>query len=335
MAGDKKEDKDEEIVIVTDDPRDLDSSDGVNDEPAQPAKSEDAEDESDDEEDFADARLGKSEDDEEEEDARKRERKSRKQRQREARERMERELRFMERRNAQLERQIQDIARRQDEAEIGAIEAKIAAHKAAIAKADRVIADAVEQKRGADVAEATRIRDNLVHSLRKLEEDREEETARPFARREEQPVLDPQVIRRAKGWVSKNPWFDPKRRDEDSAIAGLIDDRLQAEGYDPATDEYWQELDRRVAKRLPHLKKGAARSDDDDDELEPKKKNGAAGGPKFRAGGRDRKLGKNEVYLSKERIDAMKEAGIWDDPVSRAKMIKRYAEFDRALKENT
>ncbi len=41
-------------------------------------------------------------------------------------------------------------------------------------------------------------------------------------------------------------------KDEDSAIVKVIDQRLAAEGYNPATEEYWVELDNRVARRLPH-----------------------------------------------------------------------------------
>jgi hypothetical protein len=35
--------------------------------------------------------------------------------------------------------------------------------------------------------------------------------------------------------------------------------------------------------------------------------------------------GRNTITLSPEKVRAMKDAGMWDDPVKRAKMIKRYA----------
>lgn len=41
-----------------------------------------------------------------------------------------------------------------------------------------------------------------------------------------------------------------------------------------------------------------------------------------------------EFRLSAERVQAMKEAGIWDNAEKRAKMIKHYAAYDRANKRS-
>ena len=40
-----------------------------------------------------------------------------------------------------------------------------------------------------------------------------------------------------------------------------------------------------------------------------------------------------EVYISPERKEALIEAGVWDDPVLRAKYVKRYSEYDRLNKK--
>ena len=37
----------------------------------------------------------------------------------------------------------------------------------------------------------------------------------------------------------------------------------------------------------------------------------------------------NEFRLSPDRVKAIKEAGRWDDPTERSKMIRKYAEYDR------
>ena len=37
----------------------------------------------------------------------------------------------------------------------------------------------------------------------------------------------------------------------------------------------------------------------------------------------------NSITLSAERVRAIKEAGAWDDPAKRSKMIKAYANFDK------
>jgi hypothetical protein len=36
-------------------------------------------------------------------------------------------------------------------------------------------------------------------------------------------------------------------------------------------------------------------------------------------------IGKNQFALTRDQVQAMKDAGMWDDPDKRAKMIRRYA----------
>ena len=33
------------------------------------------------------------------------------------------------------------------------------------------------------------------------------------------------------------------------------------------------------------------------------------------------------VYVSKERVEAMKMMGVWDDPATRARLLRSYAEY--------
>lgn len=42
----------------------------------------------------------------------------------------------------------------------------------------------------------------------------------------------------------------------------------------------------------------------------------------------------NEIVIDPERVKAMKEAGIWDDPKRRAAMIQKYAQYDRQQKRS-
>jgi hypothetical protein len=41
----------------------------------------------------------------------------------------------------------------------------------------------------------------------------------------------------------------------------------------------------------------------------------------------------NEFRLSPERVNAMKEAGLWNNPTSRQNAIRKYAEWDRTNKQ--
>ena len=92
------------------------------------------------------------------------------------------------------------------------------------------------------------------------------------------------------------------------------------EGWNPATEEYWDELDRRLQKRLPH------RYNELRDEA-PKKK------PRQVVTGSSRESSVSRsgssFVLSPERVRAIKEAGKWDDPAERNRMIQRYATYDR------
>jgi hypothetical protein len=126
------------------------------------------------------------------------------------------------------------------------------------------------------------------------------------------------VQRNATKWLKDNKWFDPQARDTDSKIAKVVDQELAAEDWDPSDPEYWDELNSRLKARLPHryAQKG--------------EKQQRRGGPT--ASSRTSNPGSKSagtITLSKARVDAIKDAGAWDDPAKRAKMIKAYAQFDR------
>jgi hypothetical protein len=128
-----------------------------------------------------------------------------------------------------------------------------------------------------------------------------------------------EVQRNATEWLKKNSWYDPQARDTDSRIAKVIDSELAADGWDPADPEYWEELDSRLASRLPHRysAKGGA-----------KRANPTASSRTAQAAGNK----PGTITLSRERVQAIKDAGAWDDTEKRNKMIRAYAAYDRANK---
>ena len=128
------------------------------------------------------------------------------------------------------------------------------------------------------------------------------------------------IQRNASSWLNKNSWYDPSGRDTDSRIAKVIDNELAGEGWDPADPEYWDELDNRLKDRLPHRyagKQGGERN----------RRSGTSSGRSDVSGS---PAAKNTFTLSRERVQALKDAGMWDDPDKRAKAIRKYAEFDRS-----
>ena len=131
-----------------------------------------------------------------------------------------------------------------------------------------------------------------------------------------------EVQRNAERWLKKNSWFDTQARDTDSRIAKVIDQELAADGWDPSDSEYWDELDNRLAARLPHrytAKGGKEQRRSAGPTASSRVANAASAKP-------------GTITLSRERVQAIKDAGAWDDVAKRNKMIRAYADYDRANK---
>lgn len=141
--------------------------------------------------------------------------------------------------------------------------------------------------------------------------------------KQQQSIPDPKLQRLAADWMERNSWYRPDNRDTDSRIAKQIDEALTQEGWDPTSEDYWDELDNRLQRYLPH------RYNQQEDETPSRRSKprsivtGSGRESSAAAGGR------NTFTLSAEQVRAMKEAGFWDDPQKRAKMIKRYAQEAR------
>ncbi len=126
------------------------------------------------------------------------------------------------------------------------------------------------------------------------------------------------VQQNATEWLHSNRWYDPSGKDTDSRIAKVVDNALASEGWDPADPEYWEELDNRLKERLPHRYTGKTGGDRN-------RRSGTSSGRTDVSGS----AVKNTFTLSRDRVQALKDAGMWDDPTKRAKAIRSYADFDR------
>lgn len=321
----KDEEQEEQFVAIEDEP-----------------EGEEQEDDEKDEQD--DTRLGGGRDEDDEDKGKKSRRedgRTRRQRQRKAKERTDREMGFLRSRNETLERRFSELEANVDArvtgSELSNVEQGISKARSDLTIANQVIAKAVEDNNGANLTEAMDHRDNIRDNIRDLEAAKEYLTDEDNRRTgEAQPKLDPRHVAHAQSFMVDNDWWDPLGRDDDSRTVLRIDGLLVREGYDPTSKDYWDMLRERVEKELPqHFDAGDDEDDDDDDAdtQEDKGKQRRNKGPTFRTGGRERSLKDNEVYISPERKEAMVEAGIWDDPAARNKMLKRYAEYDRDAKE--
>lgn len=143
---------------------------------------------------------------------------------------------------------------------------------------------------------------------------------------------DPVVIAHARAWMGKNDWYNPQGADEDSRVVLSLDQSVKQEGYQPNTPAYWEALDKKIAKYLPHrVGRGGSSSDTSngdtlpgDGRQRPSKSTTTGSGRQGANGSRS-----GGFTLSQARVDALKESGQWDNPVERDAAIRYYREYDR------
>ena len=135
--------------------------------------------------------------------------------------------------------------------------------------------------------------------------------------------ISTEVQANATKWLKKNNWYDPQARDTDSRIAKVIDQELATDGWDPSDPEYWDELDSRLSARLPHRYTSQG----------GKQAKRSAGPTASSRVANESSVKPGTITLSRERVQAIKDAGSWDDVTKRNKMIRAYATYDRANKE--
>jgi hypothetical protein len=311
MSDTKLVEDDEELIPVDsppeDDSRASDDADG------------DDGDDADDADDDGDERLADSQDDHDEDVASSTNR-TRRQKRREIRKRAkdnaDRELRFLREQNDALLRRVQAVEGSTLQNNVQSLDQRMQEAMREAQQAETIIARAIEAGNGDDVATAMRLRDEAKQRVQQFGYAKQQvETARQQAAR---PAPDPRVQTYAREWLEANPWYDPNGRDEDSRITKAIDDGLTAAGYNPASSDYWHELTKRVASRIG--------SDDAPRSTNPRRKAPPTGNSREHAPVST----KREVYVTPERKQAMMDAGVWDDPVARNKMLKAYQSYDKS-----
>jgi len=230
------------------------------------------------------------------------------------------ELDFLRKRNDDLERRVSVQEQRAHQVDLSSYDQAIAAAANEAEMADKVIAKAVEAGNGADVTQAMRYRDQAMQKMQQLNYAKQQAAQqRP---QPQGPQLDDMTMHYAKEFMAENPWYDSQGRDEASAVVIAIDQALAKDGFNPQSEEYWDELRKRTARRLPEKFKNERQS--------AREERTPRGGPAVGSGREHAPTStRKEIYLSPERKQALIEAGVWDDPVLRMKYAKRYSEYDR------
>lgn len=270
--------------------------------------------EEDDDEDDQPPQSGEGEDPEREEirNRRRQERRDRKQAARERETSLRRELAARDSIINELRTRVEAIDRRNTGSEVAQLEAEMGKLGQAHQYYKEQIRLGTEAKNGAAVAEAT---DKLLKIQRRAEELSRISSAYRNQSNAPQP-LDPRLVNQAQKWMERNRWYNPQGGDVESQIVMTLDRQLSSEGgWDPTTPQYWEELDSRIKKYLPRRDKmGSARP-----------RSVVPGSGRESSGS----SGKSTFVLSADRVKALKDAGLWDDPKQRTEAIKRFQQYDK------
>lgn len=256
--------------------------------------------------------------------ARREERKLKKQFHREKTKESNHLINVLKKQNQQLADRLASLETRTSGAELARVEKVMDDTQVQIEYAKMKMKEAVSSQDGESLVRAQEL---MYEAQRKYEslKNLKDSAARQMAQPQKQNIQlpDPLVQRNAAEWMSRNSWYDPAGNDLDSELTQSIDKRLTAEGYDPSSTEYWEELDDRLVKYLPH------RYSQSKNEPAPQRRRSPVTGT-----GRETSPSRagTTFTLSPERVAAIKEMGAWDDPEKRKKMVQRFAEYDRQNK---
>jgi hypothetical protein len=120
--------------------------------------------------------------------------------------------------------------------------------KLATARANDDVAGEVEAQK--EIARLGYEEARLVEAKQLAESTPKVETKDEIPSFDKQPQQQQKIDPRAEAWGAKNRWFG-----SDTAMtytAFDIHNKLEAEGYDPSTDEYYAEIDKRIRLEFPH-----------------------------------------------------------------------------------
>lgn len=191
------------------------------------------------------------------------------------------------------------------------------------------IVEATQNQDGEGMVQAQELMQQANDEIRQLANMRHQ-ADRELKQPQQNDEQDPAVKRNAQEWMRRNSWYNPGGNDTDTRVAKKMDELMAAQGWDPTDPDYWDELDSRLQKELPH-RYNSGNDEDSRNVRRPRNVVGSSGREASAAyGGSNR----SQFVLSPDRVKAMKEAGAWDNPERKAKMIKQFIAYDRSNRSN-
>jgi len=231
----------------------------------------------------------------------------------------------LKKQNQELSERLAAVERKTSGAELARIDKAIEDSNVQVEYAKMQMRDAVAISDGEGVAKAEELLYEARRKLESLQSIKQNASKQINQQKPNIQIPNAQVQRLAADWMEDNPWYDPQGRNEESQIAQVIDKKLTEEGFDPTTEDYWEELDYRLKKYLPE-KVNNVYNKGNNVQQRPKSVMTSSGRQSMAT------TKSNEFILSPDRVAAIKEAGAWENPEARKRMINKFAEWDRANK---
>ena len=257
--------------------------------------------------------------------ARREERKLKKQIHREKARESSHLINALQKKNSELAERLAKVEQKTSGAELARVDKAIEDAGVQVEYAKMKLSEAVQTQDGEGVARSQELWYDSKRKLESLQNLKHQASKQMSQSQQNIQVPDPMVQRYAADWMERNTWYDPHGRNEESEIAQVIDKKLTAEGFDPTSEDYWDELDDRLKKYLPQQYNSSYNASS----VKHQRPRSV-----MTSSGRETTATtkSNEFRLSPDRVNAMKEAGMWSDPELRQKAIRKYAEWDRTNK---
>ena len=230
----------------------------------------------------------------------------------------------LKKQNSDLANRIASLESRTSGAELARLDKAIDDASTRVEYAKMKMQEAVNTRQGEALTQAQELwyeNQRQLESLKSMKDNASRQISNP-----KQNISQPDIAvqRNAAEWMGRNNWYDPEMKDADSKIAQALDKTLSEEGYDPSSQDYWEELDERLQKYLPHRYNVVYSANTRNSR--PRSVVTSSG---RETSGNSKP---NEYRLTPDRVAAIKEAGMWENIELRNKMAKKYAEYDRQQK---
>ena len=220
------------------------------------------------------------------------------------------EIDRLNREKAELAARLQQLESRALQQDSRELDGRLALESRRYQEAEMALANAMKTQDSDLFFRAQRQKDDAAFRLNEINSVKQRVAQQPSQSR-----IDPMAAKRAREFTEDHSWIDLNGKDEDSLVALAVDKAVAADGFRMDSPEYWDELERRLEKRLPHRFK---------DDGDGSRKSAPVGGGKSGAAS-----AKREFTFSPSRIEAMKSEGIWGDKAAMQRRAKSYKDYDR------